>query len=178
MNEAKLKAGKRRRIRDRLRQTRDARQYRRLLAVLECDRGEPVGDVADLLGVSRQSIYNWIARVHQQDDVDALCDAPRSGRPTKAREAFDTLLRALLMLPPERFGYHANCWRIPLLQDQLHKNLGEAYSASTVRRGLQRLDYVWKRPRYVLMPDPEREKKTPNSPGAVWEDTRAKGSAD
>lgn len=29
----------------------------------------------------------------------------------------------------------------------------------TIRRGLDQLGYVWKRPRYVLAPDPEREKK-------------------
>jgi transposase len=81
------------------------------------------------------------------------------------------------MLPPERFGYHANCWTIPLLQDQLRKNLDEEYSASTVRRGLQRLGYVWKRPRYVLMADPEREKKTPNSAHSLWENAKAQRSA-
>lgn len=34
-----------------------------------------------------------------------------------------------------------------------------------------RLGYVWRRPRYVLMPDPEREKKTPNSLHAPWDKT-------
>jgi transposase len=159
MSETKLGAGKRRRIRDQLRCTRDARLYRRLLAVLEYDRGESVSDIAELLGVSRQNIYNWIELAHERDDVVALRDAPRSGRPARADEVFDTLLRTLLMLSPERFGYHATYWTIALLQDQLRKNLGEDYSASTVRRGLQRLDYVWKRPRYVLAPDPQREKK-------------------
>jgi transposase len=168
MSETKLGAGKRRRIRDQLRCTRDARLYRRLLAVLEYDRGESVSDIAELLGVSRQSIYNWIELAHERDDVVALRDAPRSGRPARADEVFDTLLRTLLMLSPERFGYHATYWTIPLLQDQLRKNLGEDYSASTVRRGLQRLDYVWKRPRYVLAPDPQREKKTRNSPHRLW----------
>lgn len=168
MSETKLGAGKRRRIRDQLRCTRDARLYRRLLAVLEYDRGESVSDIAELLGVSRQSIYNWIELAHECDDVVALHDAPRSGRPARADEVFDTLLRTLLMLSPERFGYHATYWTIPLLQDQLRKNLGEDYSASTVRRGLQRLDYVWKRPRYVLAPDPQREKKTRNSPHRLW----------
>src|SRR4051812_10634620 len=109
MNEMKLGAGKRRRMQSHLQHVRDARQYRRLLAVLECDRGEPVSVVAELLGVSRQSIYNWIERAHRQDDVDDLNDAPRPGRPAKTGEVFATLLRVLLMLPPNRFGYHANC---------------------------------------------------------------------
>lgn len=167
MSGMKLGAGKRRRIQDQLQHTDNARQCRRLLAVLECDRGESVGAVAELLGVSRQSVYHWIERAHDRGDAK-LTDAPRSGRPAKAGKVFDTLLRALLILPPEQFGYHATYWTIPLLQDQLRQNTGEGYSASTVRRGLLRLDYVWKRPRYVLMPDPEREKKTPNSARPRW----------
>jgi hypothetical protein len=54
------------------------------------------------------------------------------------------------------------------LRDQLVKNTGEQYCSDTVHCGLHRLGYVWKRPRYVLMPDPEREKKAPNSPHPVW----------
>jgi hypothetical protein len=33
---------------------------------------------------------------------------------------FGTVLRTLLMLSPERFGYHATHWTVPLLQDQLN----------------------------------------------------------
>jgi len=168
MSYKKLGANKRQRMRNQLQHARDARQYRRLLAVLECDRGKSVNDVADLLGVTRQSIYNWIARAADRNDVATLGDAPRSGRPAKAGYVFDTLLPILLMLSPEQFGYPATYWTIPLLQDQLWQNTGEEYSASTVRRGLKRLNYVWKRPRYVLVPDPQQEKKTPNSPHPVW----------
>jgi transposase len=167
MSDKQLEAGKRQRLRNELQHARDARQYRRLLAVLECDRGKSVNNVADLLGVTRQSIYNWIARAHG-NDVTASSDAPRSGRPAKGGYVFDTLLPVLLMLPPQRFGYPATYWTTPLLQDQLWQNTGEKYSASTVRRGLKRLNYVWKRPRYVLVPDPQQEKKTPNSPHRVW----------
>jgi transposase len=167
MSDTKLGAGKKQRMRNELRHARDARQYRRLLAVLECDQGKSVNDVAESLGVSRQSVYNWIARA-RRNDAAALSDAPRSGRPAKVGYVFDTLLPILLMLSPEQFGYPATYWTIPLLQDQLWQNTDEKYSASTVRRGLKRLDYVWKRPRYVLVRDPEREKKTPNSPHPVW----------
>ena len=167
MGKMKLTASQRRKIRTRLRQTHDVRLYRRLLAVLEFDRGTSVSAIAELLGVSCQSVYNWIARA-RRNDAAALSDAPRSGRPAKVGYVFDTLLPILLMLSPEQFGYPATYWTIPLLQDQLWQNTDEKYSASTVRRGLKRLDYVWKRPRYVLVRDPERGKKTPNSPHPVW----------
>src|SRR4051812_16154126 len=168
MSEAKLSKRERRQIRERLRQTCDARHYRRLLAILEHDEGMPIVDIARQLNVSRQSVHSWFAWYHEQRHVDDLCDAPRSGRPARANDAFDVVLRTLLMLSPERFGYHATHWTVRLLRDQLRQNLEQEYSDDTIRRSLHRLGYVWKRPRYVLVPDPEREKKTPNSPRRVW----------
>jgi len=41
----------------------------------------------------------------------------------------------------------------------MHFLTGILYSSDTIRRRLHELDYVWKRPRYVLALDPEREKK-------------------
>jgi transposase len=45
----------------------------------------------------------------------------------------------------------------------LEHRTGQTYSRSTLWRALRSLDDIWKRPRYVLAPDPEREKKTPDS---------------
>ena len=168
MRKMKLTASQRRKLRTRLRQTHDVRLYRRLLAVLEFDRGTAVSAIAELLGVSCQSVYNWIARFEQGGDGCELSDAPRSGRPTRAREVINVFLRTLLILPPEWFGYYATHWTVPLLKNQLRQNTGEQYSSDTIRRRLHELGYVWKRPRYVLAPDPEREKKTPNSSHPVW----------
>jgi transposase len=168
VNKVKLTASQRRQMQIALRKAHGARLHRRLLAVLASDRGATISEIADWLCVSCQSVYNWIARFQEQGDPAQLSDAPRSGRPALAGAAVDVLLRALLMLPPERFGYHATHWTVPLLQDQLRQNMAEEYSSDTVRRSLHRLGYVWKRPRYILAPDPEREKKTPNSPHPVW----------
>lgn len=159
MNEAKLSAVEQRRLLETLRHTHDVRLYRRTLAVLECGRGKGVVEVAQSLHVTRQSVHNWVSHFHQAGQATALSDAPRSGRPRHAGEAVDTQLQVLMPLPPERFGYHATHWTVPLLQQQVRQSLGTACSAATLRRCLHRLGYVWKRPRYVLAPDPQREKK-------------------
>ena len=169
MRKLKLTANQRRKIRTRVRETYDVRLYRRLLAVLEFDRGTLVNAIAELLGVSCQSVYNWITRFqHGRGDGFELSDAPRSGRPARAGETINVLLQTLLILSPEWFGYYATHWSVPLLKSQLRQNTGEEYSPDTIRRRLHELGYVWKRPRYVLAPDPEREKKTPNSARPVW----------
>jgi transposase len=118
--------------------------------------------------VSCQSVYNWIARFEQGGDCCELSDAPRSGRPTRAGEVTNVSLRTLLVLSPEWFGCYATHRTVPLLKSQLRQNTGEQYSSDTIRRSLHGLGCVWKRPRYVLAPDAEREKKTPNSPRPVW----------
>ena len=48
---------------------------------------------------------------------------------------------------------------MPLLQEVLEIATEQWVSDDTLRRALDRLNYVWKRPRYDLDPDPEREKK-------------------
>ena len=50
-------------------------------------------------------------------------------------------------------------WTVPLLREYLYDRTSLWLSEDTIRRRLQRLGYVWKRYRYVLPPDPEREKK-------------------
>jgi hypothetical protein len=56
-------------------------------------------------------------------------------------------------------GYPGPNWTIPLLQAYVERCSGQRLSDDTIRRQMRRLDDVWKRFRYVLPPDPEREKK-------------------
>ena len=74
------------------------------------------------------------------------------------------MLEALLDRRPDQLGYFAVNWTVPLFQDALAAYTDQRPSADTIRRELDRLGYVWKRSRYVLDPDCEREKKTPDPP--------------
>jgi transposase len=120
-----------------------------------------VNVLARSLDMTRQSVNNWVRRYRHDGKPATLADAPESGRLRKADDAVEALLQGLMIVSPERCGYHATHWTVPLLTDQVRKNLGTACSELTIRRCLRRLGYVWKRPRYVLAPDPQREKKRP-----------------
>lgn len=161
MDHWKLSEAEQRRLSEALRRTHDAREYKRTLAVLECGRGKSKSAVARLLNVTRQSVHNWVSRYRRDKQPSAMHDAPRSGRPRKADETVETLVQALMVIPPERCGYHATHWTIPLLRNQVRKNLDRQCSEMTMRRCLHRLGYAWKRPRYVLARDPQCEKKKP-----------------
>jgi transposase len=168
MDKGKLSAKERRRLTAVVQGTHDTRQFRRALAVLESDSGKSPGDVAQMLRVSRQSVYNWIEDFRRTGDVYALVDAPRSGRPVGFDERGQALLHSLLQSTPQHFGYFATQWTVPLLQEQLQHGMGQCYGQRTIRRGLHRLGYVWKRARYVLIPDPQREKKALHLPRCQW----------
>jgi transposase len=175
MSRFKLKAWQRRRLRRQLDSTSDARTYSRTLAVLELDRGRSAADIADMLGVTRQSIHNWVAAYVRESDPSALTDDYRQGRPRLLTEDTEDLLRLLLTCSPQDLGYPATDWTVRLLQQELESEMSQRPSDDTIRRGLHQLGYVWKRPRYVLAPDEEREKKTADSaanPGSAASERR------
>jgi transposase len=165
MDTITLSTYQRRRLQRQLRAARDARLYRRTLAVLDVARGEPVTSVARRLGVTPRAIYYWIDSYSQGHDPGALRDRDRPGRPALMTEADRDLLRGLLLgQSPQDLGYFATEWTVPLLQDYLAHRTGRRPSDDTLRRELQRQGFVWKRSRYALDPDPELRKKKAAAP--------------
>src|SRR5512135_2504421 len=176
MSRFKLTHWQRRRLRRQFKAAEDARTYRRTLAVLELDRGRSAADIAAMLGVTRQSVHNWAAAFVREPDPSTLRDEDRSGRPPLLAEQTEGLLPSLMGQSPQDLGSPHTDWTVPLLQQELEKGLGLRPSDETVRRALRRLGYAWKRPRSVLDPDPEREKKTtdpPADPGSAAAERRA-----
>ena len=146
-----------------LAQTDDVRLYRRILALLLWGRGSTVTEIATLLQVRRQSVYNWLASYTTNSDPAGLRDAARSGRPPRWTSQTEALLADTIVVPPDQLGHLAVNWTVPLLQDHLERACSTRFSDDTIRRALHRLGYVWKRYRYVLDEDPDLEKKTPHS---------------
>ena len=165
MSRLHLTSWQRTRLRRQLAEARDARLYRRTLAVLEFDHGRSAADIARMLGVTRKAVYDWVGAYTQAFDPAALADEPGRGRPALLDEDDGHLLEAFLALSPQDLGYPQVSWTVPLLREALDFITGRRVSEDTLRRALRGLDYVWKRPRYDLEPDPEREKKTAH-PGA------------
>jgi transposase len=137
---------------------------RRILALLELDRGAPLAQVAADLGVTRQTVYNWIERFEAGGGANALRERAGRGRLRRLSDAEQRFLVWSLDQPPEALGYASVGWTTALLREHLATWMGVRVSDATLRRELHRLDYVWKRPRYVLQPDPDREKKTQDPP--------------
>jgi transposase len=159
MSRLELTSWQRRRLRRQLAETRDARLYRRTLAVLEFDHGRSAADIARMLGVTRKCIYDRVGAYREGRDPASLEDEAGRGRHPLLDEDQEHLLEALLAASPQDLGYPHASWTVPLLREVLEIATEQRVSDDTLRRALHRLDYVWKRPRYDLEPDPEREKK-------------------
>lgn len=160
MNSLRLTADQRRRLEQQLDKAADAGLFRRTLAVLEAAAGRPIAEIAQLLRTSRVSIYHWIGCYEQAHDPTALADQRGGNHPSLWTDDLQAALVASLERRPEDFGYQAVEWTIPLLREHLERWREEGLSETSVRRQLHDLGYVWKRPRYALDPDPQREKKT------------------
>lgn len=159
-----LSTRQRRRLQIELWRANDAALCRRILAILEVDAGKPISAVAELLGASRQSIYNWIESDASRHDPEDLADRERSGRPPRWTAEVQSVLQECLKWPPDCWSYQAVGWTVPLLQNWLIEQTGLTFSESAIRQHLHRMGYTWKRSRYVLEPDPQREKKKADLP--------------
>src|SRR5512144_2415388 len=74
MSRLKLTSWQRRRLRRQLAEPRDARLFRRTLAVLEFDHGRSAADIARMLGGPRQSVDAWVEAYTQDHGPAALED--------------------------------------------------------------------------------------------------------
>jgi transposase len=146
------------RLRELMASTEQPRILRRVQALLWLAQGDRPSDVAERLGVSRQSLYNWADRFHERsaaDLRDRLADAPRSGRPCTAQGIIEPLIEEVIEDDPHDWGYQATAWTAPLLQCYLDEVQDIAVSRRSVSAALDRLDLHWKRPRHRLALRPE-----------------------
>src|SRR5688500_9696226 len=110
MSRLNLTSWQRHRLRHQLTETLDARILRRTLAVLEFDQGRPAAELARMLGVTRQSVYNWVEAYTRTYDPQALWDEPGRGRHPLVDEDTEHLLAALLDLSPQQLGHPHVSW--------------------------------------------------------------------
>lgn len=132
-----------------MKDTSDARLFRRLQAVLRITEGRSVIEAARQAGVDRASVSRWVAAYSKHHAVEDLADRPRAGRPREADDLDEELLAEALALDPRVVGYQATSWTVALLATFLREEHGCLISPHTVRRRLREHRWRWKRPRYV-----------------------------
>lgn len=131
----------------------------RLRALHACERGFTEAEVADLLGVGRETVCRWWS-AYADGGLDAL-PGGRTGRPTGAGrllsdEQAEHIQRLLRSHSPEELGMAAPLWSRRAVADLIRQECGVRLAVRTVGLYLRRWGFTAKRPgRHARDQDPE-----------------------
>lgn len=127
------------------------REFVRLRALWLLSEGWSISQVSFSLGVTAQSVRNWIERWQKSHSLSEIaCERPRKGRPRVAGELTAERLLSELRQDPIRLGYTATVWTVALLRRHLRVRCGINVTTRTLRRRLHEADLRWKRPRHAF----------------------------
>ncbi len=115
-----------------LKQTKEARIFRRAQAVREVVQGHRLQTVADALHFTYAALRKWVYRFAHQG-VQGLADRPRSGRPPTVTCALAHPLNRLVDQDPLQHGSSHSQWSCQALATVLARQTGVQLSRESVR---------------------------------------------
>ncbi len=136
-----------------LKQTKEARVFRRAQAVREVVKGHRLQNVSDTLQFTYSALRKWVYRFANQGTQD-LVDRPRSGRPPKVTGALAHHLDRLVDQDPLQHGSGHSQWSCQELATVLARQTGVQLSRESIRDVLQKKDVSYSRPTGRLAPAP------------------------
>ncbi|WP_200249881.1 IS630 family transposase [Thiococcus pfennigii] len=102
--------------------------------------------IADVLGISRSSVYDWLKR-YRESGWEALDSRPSPGAPALITAPIEAWLRwTVLECTPQDFGYDTALWTRDILAELLNKHFGLSVGGSTVGLHLRRLGLSYRKP--------------------------------
>jgi transposase len=131
----------------------------RLRAVRGCELGFTEVDIADLLGVSQETVSRWWTG-YTTGGLDAI-PSDRTGRPvgsgrTLSDEQASQIQNQIDNHSPEELGIPSPLWSRRAVRDLIRQEFGIAMPVRTVGEYLRRWGYTAKRPRrHARQQDPE-----------------------
>jgi transposase len=118
-----------------------------LLLVLE---GQRPGWIADVLGITRQSLNLWIHRVNDHG-VQALEPVKQPGRPPRLTPKVQKQLEEDLEKSPSAFGLRRVQWDGPTLVVHLKRQFGITLKVRQAQSWMHQLGYRLKRAGYTYL---------------------------
>jgi putative transposase len=136
---------------------RSARAARRALVLLHLAEDRSYRQI----GAAMFASPTLIASVKRDFENGGLSGALQTERrETPVAYWLIVIMRWLFSFTPQDFGFFRSRWSCELLALLLREREGIRLSAETVRRGMHRMEFVWRRPRPVVGPrDPEHATK-------------------
>ena len=120
-----------------LKQTKEARGFRRAQAVRDVIKGQRLQTVSDTLYFTYSALRKWVHRFAHQGP-QGLVDRPRSGRPPKVTCALEQHLNRLVDQEPLQHGSSHSQWSCQELATVLTRQTGIRLSRESVREVLKK----------------------------------------
>jgi transposase len=122
------------------RESKNANQVRRLLALAAIYDGASRAEAAEIGGVTRQIIRDWVLRFNA-NGPDGLIDRKASGQPSRLNETHRTALAAAIESGPIPAVHGVVRWRIIDLCQWLWDEFRVSVSKQTLGRELRAMRY-------------------------------------
>ena len=143
-----------------MRQDKRGEVRQRATAVRLLHLGHKPEAVAEQQMVSVPTIYNW-HKLWRAQGIEGLVNKPKTGRPSKATDAYCRKLEKLLEKEPSEYGYRFAIWTSDRLRAHLEKETGILLSESRFRALLKKKGYRYRRPKHDVrhLQDQKAKKK-------------------
>ncbi len=118
--------------------------------------GQDVGAICLWSGRSPRTVRRWLGEFADRG-VEALADAPRSGRPAQATQVYLEALEVAVQAKPRDLGLQFDVWTSERLSVYLTQTTGRRISPGWLRALLCRQRFRCGRPKHTLhhLQDPE-----------------------
>jgi putative transposase len=120
-----------------LKQTKEARVFRRAQAVRDVVKGQRLQTVSDTLSFTYSALRKWVHRFARQGP-QGLVDRPRPGRPPKVTCALEKHLNRLVAQDPLEHGSVYSQWSCRELAAVLARETGVQLGRESVRGVLKK----------------------------------------
>ena len=108
-------------------------ERRRLDAIELFKEGLGSGKISARLGVSRRSIYRWLAAYRAQG-IEGIAPLPTPGRPCKLSVDDRQKLSHMLLNSAMPHGYASDRWTNPRIADVIRRRFGISYHVNHIGR--------------------------------------------
>ena len=129
-------------LRDLAKRSRDPRQIRRLLALAAVYAGMSRADAAEVGGMDRQTLRDWVHRFNAEGP-DGLRDRPRAGRRRWLSDAQMEELAEIVESGPDPATDGVVRWRRIDLKGVIEERFGVVYSERAISELLARLSFSY-----------------------------------
>jgi transposase len=126
----------------------ELRLIKRIHALLYIVEGKTVAEVADILKLSLQTIYNYIT-AFLLERLDSLVYHCPPGRPRKLTKTQRRVLAKLIERGPEKAGYDCGFWDTVLIQDLIYTRFGVEYTPHYIAELLKNIGFSYQKGRFV-----------------------------